>query len=78
MTERVKCTCGVYMQKPMYAMRTVIKVSRQVGSCTCSVNFTLPVAMFCLYSGFFGWLERGGFLTPVDNHHPVYLLLDII
>ena len=44
----------------MYAMYTIIKVSRQVGSYTYSVNFTLSVVMFRLYSGFFRRLERSG------------------
>ena len=50
------CVVCVCRSHSMYAMYTIIKVSRPVGSYTCSVNFTAPVATFYLYSG---WKRRG-------------------
>ena len=47
--------CGVCMQRPC----NVCKVGREVGSYTCSVNLTLPVVTFHLYSGFIRQLDRG-------------------
>ena len=59
MTEGVKCTTGMlFKSHAMYAMYTIVTVSRQFGSYTCSVNFTILSQHFAYIQGFSGsWRE---------------------
>ena len=62
--DRSKCTSGMFMQSHAMSCH-VCKVSRQVESHTCLVNFTLLLRRFtCIQAFSGGWRE-----VVLSNHH---------